>query len=126
MIDALHAAIYAKLDTALSVPIYSAVPQGDAEPAFVTMDGFRANRNDTDTETGFDGTIDVHVWTEYEGWKELCTLQTTIYNAMHRTALTVTGHAVIDVQQEFSEMRRDPDGITKHGIQRFRVIIEAV
>lgn len=125
----LQTAIYQKLSLALAVPVYDHVPQVDdagdnGDYPYVRIESPRDNENDTDNDTGFDTTIQLHVWSRYRGNKEAAELQAQIYNALHRQDLTVTGYGVSDVHQEFSEIMLDPDGITRHGVQRFRIFYE--
>ena len=136
MINALQTTIYTTLTAALVgssdvVAVYDQVPQS-ADGAlntpfpYVVLGDFKPNQNDTDDEVGFDGTMLVHVWSRYNGNKEASVIQGLIYAALHRTQPTVTGYGVSDVQQVFGEILRDPDGLTRHGVQRFRVIITPV
>lgn len=125
----LQTAIYNKLTAALTVPVYDHVPQvndaGDnSDFPYVRIEAPRNNENDTDNDLGFDTTVQLHVWSRYRGNKQTAELQQAIYNALHRQALTVTGYGVSDIFQEFSEILLDPDGITRHGVQRFRVYYE--
>lgn len=132
MIIELQTSIYdvlvAALVPAAAVGVYDQVPQpadggDDSDYPYVVMGDFKPNQNDTDDEVGFDGTMQVHVWSRYDGNKEASDIQDLIYDALHRTQPTVVGYGVSDVQQVFGEILRDPDGLTRHGVQRFRVII---
>ncbi len=40
--------------------------------------------------------------------------------------LTLAGHRLVNLRQEFAEHRREPDGETIHGIARFRAVTEPV
>jgi hypothetical protein len=44
-----------------------------------------------------------------------------IYDSLHRASLTVTGYDVVGIDQELSETFIDADGLTRHGVQRFRI-----
>ena len=39
-------------------------------------------------------------------------------------ALALDGHALVNLRFEMAEARRDPDGITWHGVMRFRAVTE--
>jgi len=123
MISGLQAAIYSALDAALSYPVYDHVPQDESTP-YVKIGNATDMPFDTDEDTGFETTVTVHAHSEYLGKKEVQNMQAAIYDALHRAELTVSGYHVLDVQQEFSEMLDDDDGISRHGVQRFRIYIE--
>lgn len=74
------------------------------------------------TEWGTEGTITIHSWSQYAGTKEVRAIMDAVYEALHEADLTLTGHLVILMRQEFDEVLEDPDGKTRHGVQRFRVI----
>lgn len=145
MIGALQAAIYSRLSgfTALTAllsthdyggtvlpAIYDQVPQVD-DPAsntdfpYIVLGEWTMVENDTDTDTGFDATLTIHTWSRQRGYQECQNVMLQVYNALHRyTGLTVTGYGVSGIHQEFSDLMRDPDGITRHGVQRFRIYFE--
>lgn len=132
MITGLQAAIYARLSDQLSASVYDHVPQnadgGSAAPfPYVVIDNLRLQENDTNDATAFTGTINIHSWSRYEGAKEVQELQAQIYGALHQynNSLTVSGYGVSSIYQEFCETIRESDTITRHGVQRFRVIIES-
>ena len=46
--------------------------------------------------------------------------------ALDRQSLALTGHRLVLLRFEFSETMLDPDGITRHGVQGFRALTEAI
>lgn len=46
--------------------------------------------------------------------------------ALHDQPLALTGHRLINLRHEFSDVRRDADGDTFHGTVRFRAVTEAI
>jgi hypothetical protein len=48
-----------------------------------------------------------------------------VYNALQRVEFLMTGYALIDLTQQNEVVLRDPDGITLHGVQRLRIILQA-
>ena len=48
-----------------------------------------------------------------------------VEGALNDAALTLDGHALVNLRFEFAETRRDPDGITYHGVVRFMAVTEA-
>jgi len=106
-----------------SPAVYDHVPQDATFPYVVVGDTTMAPF-DTDDSTGNDATVTIHVWSEYRGRIETKEIQDAIYNALHRNDLTVTGSDTIMVEWEYADSELDPDGITRHGVQRFRTVIE--
>ena len=47
----------------------------------------------------------------------------SVYEKLHNTAISVIGASLINIRQEFSTTLTETDGITRHGVMRFRVII---
>ena len=45
-----------------------------------------------------------------------------IHDLLHDSSLSVSGFNLINSRFEFSDILRDPDGVTRHGVMRFRVI----
>ena len=37
----------------------------------------------------------------------------------------MTGHDLVEIRIDLSNVLLDPDGLTRHGVQRFRVLTEA-
>ena len=46
-----------------------------------------------------------------------------VHDLLHDVNLSVTGFSLINLRFEYSDILRDPDGITRHGVMRFRAII---
>ena len=46
-----------------------------------------------------------------------------VHTLLHDSSLSVTGSNFINMRFEFSDIIRDPDGITRHGVMRFRAIM---
>ena len=111
--------------------IYDHVPQpGDGSDdswfPYLTIGEIEFTEWDTDDSLGFDAEVTVHVWSREFGRQEARRIQGKVYSALHRSDLAVDDHNVITVDQAFCEVTVDPDGKTRHGIQRFRVILERV
>jgi hypothetical protein len=122
---------YSALTTLLSSSgaIYEFVPQEladtDAEFPFLFIGDMDASEFDADDRTGARVPITLHAWSRYRGKKECAEILDACYDALHRyTALAVTGYNVIDVQWDGSQIMRDPDGLTYHGIGTFAVLMD--
>ena len=122
---ALQTAIYSALSGGQSVPVYAqgSVPD-NAESRYIVIGNDTLIEWDTDGRTGFEATITIHTWdstAENRSYLPLKGIMGDIYNLLHRAELSITGYNTIGIDFEFSETYLDPDGLTRHGIQRFRV-----
>ena len=79
---------------------------------------------DTDDTVGANITITLHFWSRYSGMDEVKDLMEEAYDLLNRAALVVTGMNVVDCLHEFSETSVDPDGRTRHGVQRYRLTLQ--
>lgn len=133
METALQQAIYDTLSNdagvmALATAVYDYVPQPDdaGDPAkfpYVVIGDDTLNAWDTDTTTGADATITVHTWSRFKGRKEVKAIQGAIYAALNRATLPTTGYSFVTCHLVNSDSFVDSDGITQHGVQTFRVLI---
>jgi len=105
--------------------IYDHVPQNAAFP-YVVIGETTAAPFDTDTSTGGDYTATIHCWSQYRGRKEVKEIQAELYNALHRHDLVVSGNHTVTCEWEYAETVLDPDGLTRQGISRFRVVLEQI
>ena len=124
----LQKAIYSRLTgfaalMALADSVYDHVPQEANFPYVVIGDDAYAPLDTHDT-IGSDSTATVHTWSRYRGLKETKQIQREIYNALHRHSLSVTGADTTDCQFIFGDIFLDQDGLTRHGVQQFRVMLD--
>jgi len=127
-------AIYAALSTdsplnAVVKGVYDHVPQPsdsgkENDFPYVTIGDDTAIDWDTDTSVGKEATITIHSWSRYRGRQEVKQIQGLIYDRLHLSQISVTGYDTVQCLSEFSESMVDPDGLTRHGVQRFRLIID--
>lgn len=115
--------------TALVTGVYDNVPQADdsglatAFP-YVVIGEDTGREWDTDTEIGGDFTVRIHTWSRYRGRKETKEIQGAVYDALHRATLAVTGYAFVTCDFQDSDTIVDNDGLTRHGVQSFRILID--
>lgn len=124
MIEEVLEKIYADLDLALTEEVYNGDALQDAPYPYVILEAMELNQQDTNTETGFDGTFNVHTWSIYDGSQEASTIQKTIYDTLHRNEFDTTNWCLSQIGQQFVNLTTGPDGITRHGVQRFRIQFE--
>lgn len=78
----------------------------------------------TGTEDGKEHVVTLHVWSRARGRKESDDILEAARAALQDAALAPGGHHLVNFRHEFSDVRRDPDGETFHGIARFRAVTE--
>lgn len=139
----IQAAIFNKLDgtaavtdqlaahayTAAKKAIYDDVPQGSDAGAgtafpYVALGETIEVQWDTDDSVGRETVQVVHTFSRYKGKKELKNVMDAIKAALHQANLTVSGQVVVLVHWENTDSFLEPDGVTRHGVQRFRLITE--
>lgn len=131
MIEAAQRIIFSALATATTRPIYDSppqIPEGMPRDAFpyIVFGEDDMTPWDTTTSTGGIALATVHFWSISDGFKEVKTLMGAAYDALHRAELTDPEFQVVDCLLEFQEALRDPDGATKHGVQRYKVTMERI
>lgn len=114
--------------------VFDQVPQDlwqapDAEgryPPYVVIGLSKAQDFDSKTEDGCDLTLMIHTWSRYRGFKEAKQIMAAIVDALDRQGLSIAGHDLIQLRFEFSDTFLEEDGLTRHGVQRFRALTEAM
>lgn len=99
------------------------VEQDKADFPYVTIGEAQHNDWSTNTESGHAVTCVIHTWSRQPGRREIKLIQGAIYDALHRATLTDSGAEFIDCLFVMSESFLDPDGITRHGVQQFKLLI---
>ena len=124
----LQKAIYAKLNGNVdglggaNIPVYDDVPQQSNYP-YVQIGEETSANNGTKTLDGVEHTLTMHIWSQYRGRREIKTIMKSVYDLLHNTAISVTGASLVNVRQEFSTTLSENDGITRHGVIRFRAVV---
>ena len=102
--------------------VYDDVPQDTAYPYIVVGEETTLNAG-TKTLDGLEYTLTIHVWSRYRGLKETKHIMQRIYALLHTYDLAVTGASLVNLRQEFSSTFVDADGLTRHGVIRFRAMV---
>ena len=119
-------AIYAALKAALNpVAVYDHVPRRASFP-YVTIGEDTAVDAGDKTAEGQDITLTIHAWSRKRGRKEVKQLLGQVRGALHGQPLTVAGYTVRLVRFEFGTTFKDADGVTYHGVQRYRIVVDDV
>ena len=126
--------IYTALDddatlSALIVGIYdnpaqAGDPDDDTLFPYVTISDGTSQPWDTDTDRGDEAIAQIHVWSRASNALEAKQIQDAIYSVLHRGTIVISGSVFIGSDYMTQTVQRDPDGITRHGVQEFRIIYE--
>ena len=122
--QAIYTALYQRVidSDGIYAAIYDDVPEGAAYPFVVIGEETTAN-NGTKTIDGIEHTLTIHVWSQYRGRKQIKELMQSVYDLLHNTDITVSGASQVNIRQEFSTTLAENDGITRHGVMRFRAVV---
>ena len=130
----LQLGIYTALndDTALSAlivgvydnPSQAGDPGDDTAFPYVTISDGTSTPWDTDTDRGDEAIAQVHVWSRASNALQVKQIQDAIYGVLHRGTISISGSVFIGSDYITQTVQRDPDVITRHGVQEFRIIYE--
>ena len=123
---ALQSTLYSALNVSaitstLSCGVYDEVIEGNSYP-FITLGEETVTDYSTKNLVGAETTVNIHIWSRYKGSKQTKQIMDKVHDLLHDVSLTVSGVNLINLRFEFSDIMRDPDGITRHGVMRFRAI----
>ena len=105
--------------------LFDDVPPDTVFP-YVTLGEISTSDWSTSTERAFEHRVTLHAWSRYGGRKEVKDVMAAINDALHDASLSLTGHRLIDIFFQASDVFRDPDGETYHGVMRYRAITEPI
>ena len=109
---------------ASAAAVFTHVPQDLELYPYVVMLDLAMDNADNDAEFAFDGVFNVHSWSDQRNMDVIGAIQKAVYDALHHAEFTMADYSLVDIHQEFSTILHDPDGITMHGVQRYRIQIE--
>ena len=119
-------AIYAALKAALNpVTVYDHVPQRASFPYVTIGEDTTVDAGDKTAE-GQDITLTIHAWSRKRGRKEVKQILGQVRGALLGQPLMVAGYTVRFVRFEFGTTFKDADGVTYHGVQRYRIVVDDV
>ena len=127
-----QSAIFTRLDAQISsAAIYDDVPglpegQPNADFPYIVIGDDNTLPLDTDDTLGATVFVTLHVWSRYQGKKEAKAILGDIYAALNRQSvnLAATGYRFTDCLFDFAEIFEERDGVTRHGVCRYKLVIE--
>ena len=108
--------------TSITSKVYDDVPEGTTYPYVVMGEETAIPIGAKDTD-GHEHTLTIHVWSQYRGRKEIKNIMSQIYTLLHNVAISVTGASLVNIRHEFERTLLEQDGITRHGVIRFRAVV---
>jgi hypothetical protein len=129
---AVQAAVYSRLcaDAGLTAllaagvdSVFDHVPQGSAFP-YIALGNLSARPMETQGGGGYDITLDIHCYSRALGMKEARGIMSAIAAVLHDADFSVSGQNLILCRMTEQETTLEPDGETRHGLQRFTIITE--
>ena len=103
--------------------VFDHVPQGSAFP-YLVIGEVSVTPFDTKTEAGLDQRLTIHTWSRYRGRKETKDIMAAVLAVLDGQSLAVSGHTLVLLGFEFATAVVDDDGLTRHGVQRFRALTQ--
>ncbi len=79
---------------------------------------------ETDAGYGHEHSLMFHVWSAYEGRKEVADIMRALEVLFRDWAPSLTGHRLVNIRFQLQTVLRDPDGQARHGVIQFRVVTE--
>lgn len=101
--------------------IYDNVPAGAACPYVVIGDETAIDAGGTAWDAQ-EHTLTIHAWSEAASSKQVKQIMAAVRAALHDAPPALSGGTCANLRQEFKETFRDPDGVTWHGVMRFRAV----
>lgn len=102
--------------------VFDDVPQGTAYPYIVVGEETAIDVSSKDKDI-FEHTLTVHVWSQYRGRRDIKVIMKQVHDILHDSSLTVSGGSMVNMRQEFQTTLLEGDGITRHGVIRFRAVV---
>jgi len=103
--------------------IYDDPPAGLELPYVQIGEGSEADWS-TATEQGSEHELTIHVWSRTGGRMEARAILSAIHGVLHDEGLTLEGNRLVNLRFLLSQVWREADGETYHGIARYRAVTE--
>ena len=102
--------------------VFDDVPEGTAYPYVVIGEETATNIGTKDKDM-HEYTQTIHVWSQYRGMRDVKEIMEQIYTLLNDYSITVSGASAISLRHEFQTTLTEGDGLTRHGVMRFRVVV---
>lgn len=96
----------------------------DSEFPYLVVGEPNGTEHDADDIQGWTGEIVIHSYCRERGFQEVMDIWRQTDDALHRQTPTVTDARIVTLHRESADSVLDADGLTRHGIHTFRVILD--
>lgn len=104
--------------------IYDEVVENTALPFLVLYDEIE-QAADVYGRMGRECVLMLHVWSEYDGWEQCEAILNRVDELLHHQNLpALEGFSLVSVERDFAIGFRDSDGLSRHNVLRYRVLVE--
>jgi len=103
--------------------VFDHVPQDAAFPYVLVGEPVGVD-HDTDDTLGWDAEVTIHQWSRFRGFGEVERIQRETDEALNRAEPVVVDARIVTLHRVSVDGVLDPDGLTRHGIHRFRAIVD--
>lgn len=129
---AVQAAVYSRLAVTSALTGLLATGAGsvrdhvpeDALFPYIVLGETAGRPHETQAGGGLELEMTLHIYSRGEGMKELKSIMTEVHTALHDADFSVTDQTLVLCRLLSSETFLENDGLTRHGVQRFRIITE--
>ena len=111
------------ITSTFSATVHDHVPQGTSFPYIVIGEETMTDESSAKTLDFNNFTLTIHIFSRNRGRKEAKQIMARIYELLHNQNLSVTGANHINTRFEFSDVIKENDGLTYHGVDRFMTIL---
>ena len=102
--------------------VFDDVPESTAYPYIVIGEETAIDSSAKDKDI-FEHTLTIHIWSQYRGRRDIKEIMKQVHDTLHDSSLSVTGASMVNMRQEFQTTLLEGDGITRHGVMRFRAVV---
>lgn len=78
----------------------------------------------TASEEGAEHVFTIHVWSKARGKAQAAAIMGIVRGLLHDAPLSLAGHVLVNLRQEFEDIRFDDDHDVYRGAMQFRAVIE--
>lgn len=103
--------------------IFDSVPASALFP-YISYGPSDALQTDADCINGIDIDVQIDVWSRSPGFPEAKKINGAVRNALHDVDLVLATNGLVFLEHRQTSTRRDPDGLTSHGIVQLNAFIE--
>lgn len=103
--------------------VFDSVPASAPFP-YISYGASDALQADAECIRGIDIDVQIDVWSRAVGFPEAKKINGAVRNALHGVDLPLATNALVFLEHRQTATRRDPDGLTSHGIVQLNAFIE--